>query len=130
MACTPVIDPVTPQSIRDNDIVYTGHCDGSCAHTGSGKCNAIFMIIQSPQTPNKNTKITGSGSYDGTAWARVTADGGDIENGVITLQCSCPEEKDKPTTEATINLEHRTTVGDVLTSIALALPKIIGKLIP
>ena len=111
MACQPKIElPL----IDKNDITFKGYCEGECKNSDSGLCKTSFSLTLDGKT-NKNAKVTGSGTGSGQAFIRVSADGGDIDNGLVVLKCTCGNQATEDRFEFT--LEHRTSAEDVVLTI-------------
>ncbi len=108
MVCIPIIEQ---PELKDNDIIFRGHCDGECK---GGKCRPRF-ILDLAGGHNKGARVTAASTWTGGALIRVTADK-DIEDGVLSLECACGDGETATITraEASFSLEHRTTAEDVL----------------
>jgi hypothetical protein len=113
---------ISQPELHENDIIFRGACEGTC---NSGGCKAKFSLSVDGKT-NKNAKITGSGHGGSDAWIRISADDGDIDNGLVVLECSCGDVITK--TEHEFFLPHRTTIVDEVKEVLIFLPKLIGKI--
>jgi hypothetical protein len=89
-ACQPKYDVV---KLGDGKLEMKGWCDNLSCKDEDG-CQPEFHCERKGAV-NKNAKITAQGQGSSQANIEITADG-DIENGVVTLVCTCGKTPSKP----------------------------------